>query len=62
MLKFTEDGMWRSLEEWQNCFKVRVFHGEVKDCIHTWHIGSKSNRDVVTSLSFCLLKRIKLIV
>ena len=35
MIKFSEGGMWRSIEEWRNCFKVRVFNGVVKDSMHT---------------------------
>ena len=35
IIKFPEGGMWRSIEEWRNCFIVRVFNCVAKDSMHT---------------------------
>ena len=35
MIKLTDSGIWRSLEDSKNYFKVKVFNGVVKDSMHT---------------------------
>ena len=35
MIKLTDSGIWRSLEDSKNYFEVKVFNGVVKDSMHT---------------------------